>query len=136
MNNEDKVTIKKTGDNFSTLCDIENLSIKHNGKEIPELKSIHISMELEEVITAHVKILDCNLDLENIPFEVKVDELHARILLKKMMRIIDGESAAVDYQSEMGPLLDQAREMTKDMPDIADVTTRDGDGFRQNMRTD
>lgn len=127
MIDEDSLTIKKSGKGFTTLCDTKNLSIKYNGKEMMDIQSIKITLELEDVLKAEVRILDANLDLENMPVKVEVNELHARILLKK---ILNTQGTKID------PVYaEQAREMTKGMPDIVDATTRD-DEFRRLVKTD
>jgi len=122
-----RLTIKKKGDGWGLLHDLQNVNILLNGREMTEVRSINIKMGLEEAIIAHVEILDCDLDLQDINLDIKVNELHARILLKKIM---DCRPVGVPQD-----LRDQAHEMTKDLEEVVDVTTRDHKGYRARMKS-
>ena len=53
------------------------VTIDDNGKQvdIPGLRSMTVDSNLDEVISAKIEVIDVGLDLLNVPFEVKVDEL-------------------------------------------------------------
>ncbi len=74
------VSIKQEG--FAMLINDDKVSVKFDGKEMMAIQSIRIEMACEEVTKAYITVPDVDLDLENIPFEINVDELQAHKLLK------------------------------------------------------
>ncbi len=123
---EKGLTIKSEG--MCVFEDTEKLKIKFNGENIPCLRSMKIEYDIEEVPRVVLEVLDFNLDLENVPYEIKVDELKARILLKKIFHDSKCMFPA--------PVMREIEEMINGMLDVVDMTTRDSNGFRQRIRTD
>lgn len=128
--NYQKVSIKQT--RLATFCDQQSIKLDFGGFEIPTIRSMDIKFRLEEVTTATIEIIDVDLDLTDIPYDIHVDELCARMLL---LRILDkfengfqiGDD--IDQTDDRDEIIKEIKEMTKGMEDIIEMSKR-GDKFK------
>ena len=106
------LSIKQKG--FAMFSDSEKIKLTIDGKEVGgPLKSMDIRFDLEKVTTAYLELSDFELDLTDIPYEVNVDELHARKFLLKIRNFLRdfGNFKSMDAQM----LIEEITDMTKGM---------------------
>lgn len=133
MKNESKLSIKHDG--MVLFSDAEKCHVKLDGKEIAGLKSMKIDYNLEEAVTVQLNLIDFGLDLSNVPYEIKMDEIFARLLLMRIIELYESNASNDQFFEEMGAHVGEAIEMTRGLEAIetVDVTTAGSCGYRQTV---